>query len=282
MNDILIGAVVFLACSLGAFLLISRTESGFAVAQERTRETMQKQLTGLFMFADASKISVFYLLLLPVVPVVLMLLDVNLAIAAAAFVFLLMAPRVIFAILAKARAKAINQALPDGLSQIASSMRAGATFTVAIQGVVEEDKSALGEELSLLMRENRMGARMDDALDNLAERVQSEEMDLVVSAVIIAQDVGGNLAEILQSLAVTIRRKLEMEGKVAALTSQGVLQGYIVSALPFVLLGVLYFVEPEAIQPMFNSLLGWVVLSVLVVLQVVGITMIRKIVSIEI
>ena len=282
MSLLAIAGIIFLACSLGAYQLIGKTGSGLLVAQERTQETMQKQMSGLFLFADAGKLSMFYLLLLPAVPVALVLLGVNLAIAAVTFFVLLMAPKVIFAILAKRRATAINQALPDGLSQIASSMRAGATFAVAIQGVVEEDRSALGEELSLLMRENRMGARMDDALDNLAERVQSEEMDLVVSAVIIAQDVGGNLAEILQSLAVTVRRKLEMEGKVAALTSQGVLQGYVVSALPFVLLAVLRFVEPEAIQPMFNCLLGWCVLSVLVVMQVVGITMIRKIVSIEI
>ena len=244
-SGLAIAGVIFLACSLGGYLLIGKTGSGLVVAQERTQQTMQKQLTGLFMFADAGRLSIFYLLLLPVVPVLLVLLDVNLAIAATTFVVLLLAPRVIFAILAKRRATTINQALPDGLTQIASSMRAGATFTVAIQGVVEEDKGPLGEELSLLMREHRMGARMDDALDNLAERVQSEEMDLIVSAVTIAQDVGGNLAEILQSLAVTIRRKIEMEGKVAALTAQGVLQGYVVSALPFVLLGALRFAEPE-------------------------------------
>lgn len=123
---------------------------------------------------------------------------------------------------------------------------------------------------------------MDDALDNLAERVRSEEMDLVVSAVLIAQDVGGNLAEILQGLSVTIRRKLTMEGKVAALTSQGVMQGFVVSALPFALLFALCFIEPEATRPIFQCLLGWIVLSMMAVLQVSGAVMIRKIVTIEI
>lgn len=133
-----------------------------------------------------------------------------------------------------------------------------------------------------MLREHRIGARMEDALDNLAERVKSEEMDLVVSAVLIAQDVGGNLSEILQGLSTTIRRKLEMEGKIKALTSQGMLQGYVVSALPFVMLGVLCLVEPEATLPIFESLLGWIFLAVMVTLQVVGGLMIKKIVTIEI
>ncbi len=123
---------------------------------------------------------------------------------------------------------------------------------------------------------------MEDALDNLAERVQSEEMDLVVSAALIAHDVGGNLAEILHSLADTIRRKLEMEGKVQSLTAQGRLQGHVVTALPFMILGVLALIEPNATLPIFNTLLGWIFLSVIVVLLCIGGLMIRKIVDIDI
>ena len=123
---------------------------------------------------------------------------------------------------------------------------------------------------------------MEEALDNLAERVQTEEMDLFVSAALIAQEVGGNLSEILQRLSETIRRKLEMEGKIKALTAQGVLQGYVVTALPFMIMLALFFVEPEATQPLFSSLLGWLFLGVIVVLQVIGGITIRKIVRIDV
>ena len=153
---------------------------------------------------------------------------------------------------------------------------------MAMQSYVDEDTGPLGQEFSLLLREQRVGARLEDALDSLAERVQSEEMDLVVSAALIAHDIGGNLAEILLSLGETIRRKLEMEGKVASLTAQGRLQGFVVSALPFGILVPLTYFEPEATLPIFNSLLGWMFLTVIVVMVCIGGLIIRKIVNVDI
>ena len=282
MTPTLLAVVLFLAFTVGAWLLVGATGNGMVVFKRHTAEQMQKQLTGLFLFNDADKLSTLYLALLVCMPIALFIADVGFLLIAICVVALLVSPRVVLGVLKAKRAKAINHALPDALSQLASSMRAGATFTVALQSLVEEDGGPLGEELSLLLREHRIGARMDDALDNLAERVRSEEMDLVVSAVLIAQDVGGNLAEILQSLSTTIRRKLTMEGKVAALTSQGVMQGIVVSALPFTLLAALCVIEPEATRPIFQCLLGWIVLGVMLVMQITGGIMIRKIVTIEI
>ena len=148
--------------------------------------------------------------------------------------------------------------------------------------MVEEQPGPLGQEFGLLLREQRVGARLEEALDNLGERVQSEEMDLVISATLIAQEVGGNLAEILHRLSETIRRKLEMEGKIRALTAQGILQGRVVTALPFVILLALLAIEPEATRPIFTGLLGWCFLGLIVVLQVVGALMIGRIVRIDV
>lgn len=278
----MIAGMLFLAFAFGAHLLFGATATAAAKYWLNTLEQTQQQLTGLFLFNNARRLSMAYLMFLVLVPVSLFFMGVSTVLVVMMLVVLLCLPRLLFAILRKRRAVAINNALPDALSQLASAMRAGATFTVALQGLTEEDAGPLGEELSLMLREHRIGARMDDALDNLAERVQSEEMDLVVSAVLIAQDVGGNLAEILQGLATSIRRKLEMEGKIAALTSQGMLQGYVVSALPFGLLGVMCLVEPDATLPIFNSVLGWLTLSVMAVMQCCGALMIKKIVTIEV
>jgi len=274
--------VLFVAFAIGAGLLLNVTSTGVVLYQQRIAEQLQKQLTGLFMFNDAARLSVAYLITLVGAPLLLLFAGAGKLLVVLILVALLLVPRLLFSVLRKRRANAINSALPDALSQLASAMRAGTTFTVALQGLIEEDNGPLGEELSLMLREHRMGARMEDALDNLAERVRSEEMDLVVSAVLIAQDVGGNLAEILQGLSTTIRRKLDMEGKISALTSQGMLQGYVVSALPFGLLGALTLIEPEATRPIFNSVLGWVALGIMAILQLCGGFMIRKIVTIEI
>lgn len=281
-NILVLGGLFFIAFALGGRLLFGITTVGLNNYSQQTSERMQSQLTHLFLFNDVRKLSVGYFVVLISAPVLLLLAGNGLFLTGVVFCGLLLLPRVFFALLRMRRAAAICAALPDALSQLASAMRAGSTFTVALQGFVEENTGPLGEELSLMLREHRIGARMEDALDNLAERVKSEEMDLVVSAVLIAQDVGGNLSEILQGLSNTIRRKLEMEGKIKALTSQGMMQGYVVSAMPFFMLGVLCLVEPEATLPIFQSVLGWGFLAVMVTLQVVGGLMIKKIVTIEI
>lgn len=282
MSTQLVPVLLFIAFAVGAYLALGAGGAGLALYRKHTFERMQTQLTGLFLFNDAHKLSVAYLAALAGVPVLVYLAGFGPVMIGAIFLSLLVLPRLMFSQLRRRRAKAINLALPDALAQLASAMRAGSTFTVAMQGLVEEDSGPLGEELSLLLREHRIGARMEDALDNLAERVRSEEMDLVVSAVLIAQEVGGNLSEILQGLSITIRRKLDMEGKISALTSQGMMQGYVVSSLPFALLGALSFIEPEATLPIFNSLLGWIALSIMATLQITGAFMIKKIVTIEI
>ena len=275
-------AAVFLSVSLIAYATINSSSTAWTEYSSSFSLSTESNLQNLFLFADTQKLLFFYLSSFLVVPGVLYLLDANVVVIVISVVALYLAPRFMFSWLAERRKRKINEALPDGLALIAGAMRAGSTFSIAIQALVEEQDGPLGQEFSLLLREQRVVARMEEALDNLAERVQTEEMDLFVSAALIAQEVGGNLSEILQRLSETIRRKLEMEGKIKALTAQGVLQGYVVTALPFMIMLALFFVEPEATQPLFSSLLGWLFLGVIVVLQVIGGITIRKIVRIDV
>ena len=105
---------------------------------------------------------------------------------------------------------------------------------------------------------------------------------MFASAAMIANEVGGNLAEILFGLSETLRRKIEMEGKIDSLTAQGRLQGRVVSALPFLILLPLIYFEPEATYPIFTSLLGWCFLLVIITMDLIGSILIKKIVSIDI
>ena len=274
--------VLFIGLTLVGYMMLSASSEVFETQSENIALKTDNQLRKMFMFANTRKLIVLYVLALVLVPVILLVLNQSVLVVVIAVLIMLMAPKQIIKTLAKRRKLAINKALPDALAQIAGAMRAGATFTSAMQSMVEEQKGPLGQEFGLLLREQRLGARLEEALDNLGERVQSEEMDLVISASLIAQEVGGNLAEILQRLSDTVRRKMEMEGKIKALTSQGVLQGYVVTALPFFILIALLFVEPEATRPIFSGVLGWAFLFVIAVLQLVGGFIIRKIVSIDI
>lgn len=275
-------AVLFISFSLVIYFFMNSTTQAVDQYSEKLSQSAESNMRKLFLFADTRKLLFAFIAALILIPLALFAAGANVVLVAASIAILFMAPRVMFAQLAKRRRVSINQALPDALTQIAGAMRAGSTFAMAMQSYVDEYKGPLGQELSLLLREQRVGARLEDALDSLAERVQSEEMDLVVSAALIANDIGGNLAEIMQSLAETIRRKLEMEGKVGALTAQGRLQGTVVSALPFAILVPLIYYEPEATLPIFNTLLGWMFLAVIIIMVTIGGLVIRKIVDVDI
>ncbi len=274
--------VLFVSFTLLIYHGMNTTTDAVDQFSQKFSMTAESNMRKLFLFADTRKLSMFYIAAFIVVPPLLYFSGFGLVIASASLLILFLAPRWLFARLATRRRVRINQSLPDALAQISGAMRAGSTFSMAMQAYVDEDTGPLGQEFSLMLREQRVGARLEDALDSLAERVQSEEMDLVVSAALIANDIGGNLAEILQSLAETIRRKLEMEGKVASLTAQGRLQGFVVSALPFAILVPLTYFEPEATLPIFNSLLGWLFLAVIVIMVCIGGLIIRKIVNVDI
>lgn len=133
-----------------------------------------------------------------------------------------------------------------------------------------------------MVKEQKLGISQKDALENLGDRVGLEELDLVVAASLIARDVGGNLSETFDRLSVMLRRKIEMEGKIKALTSQGKMQGWVVGALPFGIMLALVYVEPQGIMPMFSTFLGWGFLAAIIALEVMGAIIIRKIVSIDV
>ena len=262
-------------CIYGTVRLVEQHSSTYTAS---TEFNMRK----LYVFTDTRKWLAMYAAALLLLPVFLHFIGAGIMVVALSILVLVIAPKWVYAWLAMKRRSRINESLPDALAQIAGAMRAGASFTHSIQSYVEENTGPLGQEFSVLLREQRLGARLEDALDSLAERVQSEEMDLVVSAAMIASDVGGNLAEILQGLSLSLRKKLEMEGKIKALTAQGKLQGWVVSALPVMILLALAKFEPEATLPIFNTLLGWVFLGVIIVMLIVGSVVISKIVSIDI
>jgi tight adherence protein B len=245
-------------------------------------ETTESSLQNLFVMVDTRKVVFINLAMIVALPVIAYYVLDSVIWAIVAVVLALAMPRIVFVLLEKRRRRNITEALPDTLAQIAGAMRAGSTFPMAIQTMVSETKGPIGQEFDLVLREQRVGVTMEEALDNMAERVMTEEMDLVVSAALIARDVGGNLAEILMSLSVTLRRKLDMEGKIAALTAQGKLQGWVVSLLPFAVIAALLVFEPDAMWPIFTSLLGWAFLAVIIILEICGGFLIKKIVTIDI
>lgn len=274
--------LVFISIALVSSVLIYSGHAGLLALGHRFVESADRRLSRLFLFANSRYLLVAYGACLLIAPIALMALSMALPYIVIATLLIIVSPKIVLSQLEKRRRQQIDEDLPDVLAQMAGGMRAGATLNAAMIAMVEENDGPLGQEFSLTLREQRLGMRFEEAMENLGERVQSESMDLVVSASLIARDVGGNLSEIYQRLSDTLRRKHEMERRIKALTAQGVLQGWVVSLLPFGIMGALVFIEPDAISMLWGSLLGWVVLAVVFILVVLGGLMVRKIVTIDV
>ena len=140
----------------------------------------------------------------------------------------------------------------------------------------------LGDELRLVLAQLRLGATLDIAFQGLRDRAQLTDLRLLATVLQANRDLGGNLAESLHRLAELLRGRLVMEARIQSLTAQGRLQGLVVGALPLVLLAVLYAMEGDTMRVLHTTIQGWVTLGVVVVLELTGFLLIRRIVRIDV
>jgi tight adherence protein B len=282
MNIYFILTLLFVSVSAVIWVLLGFSVRGYERYQSAFTENTENKLESLFLFVDTKKMFLLNITSLLVLPVFVYFISSSLFYVVLTMLALLVLPKLLLMRMEAKRKEKLIKALPDALTQIASGMRAGQTFLSAVETMVNETTGPISQEFSLVLREQRLGMTLGEAMDNLGERIQTEEMDLVVTATQIANEVGGNLSEIFHRLSESLRRKMEMEGKIKALTSQGILQGWVVGLLPIFIIGALYLVDRENIAPIFTNLLGWIFLAVIIVFEIIGGLMIRKIVNIDI
>ena len=275
-------AVIAVAAFGGTILLLQTALAGYHAYRRHFTDNARRRLEEAFLFVDPNRLFVLSLLGTLVVPPLLWFLTASPVLPVLAGVLALVLPRIAFTMISRRRRLKIVLQLPDVLLMLASSLRAGTSLQIAMDIAIRETPAPLSQELGVVVREQRLGMALEDALESLATRLKLEEVDLVVAAMTIARDVGGNLAETLDQLSHTLRAKATMEGKIRSLTSQGKLQGLIVGMLPLFLMLVLSRMQHDAMQPLFHSLLGYAVLGVIGVLEIIGFLMIRKIVAIDV
>lgn len=172
--------------------------------------------------------------------------------------------------------------LVDALGSISNSLKAGFSLPQSFQMLQDEMPNPISQEFRMVNVEMRLGVSMEEALDNLVRRIGSEDIDLFTTAIAISREVGGNLTEVFDNIAETIRERHKMEGKIRALTAQGKAQAFIICSLPVLMLLVLNYTNPDLVQPMFQQPLGWAILAVIFLLEFFGILIIRKIVNIDV
>lgn len=192
------------------------------------------------------------------------------------------APQWLFKHFTHKRHQRINQQLPGAIESIAQSMKAGISFTQAFENTTNLERGPLAQEFALVLRQMRMGGTWQSALQTLERRIDSEAIHYLVASVLISREVGGNLADILLSLAQTMRRIHDVENKIEALTSQGRMQGIVMTCLPIFLGFCLTFLEPEAMSQLWTTPLGWSVTAIAFVMLATGYFFIQRIIGVKI
>lgn len=252
----------------------------------RYRETFTQQtsvrLRELFLFIEPSRLYALNFTMVLMGAAVAWLITGSLFMVIPAALVLFLMPGFMLNRLRQSRLDKFEMQLPDALMMLASGLRSGASLSTATQQLVNESEAPMAQEFELLLREQRLGVALDEALENLQERVPLQSLSLVVAAMRIANDTGGGLAEALDRAAQTLRSKIAMEGKIKALTAQGKMQAWVVGLLPISLIYVLSKMEPEAMAQLWTTPIGYGTLAAIAILEFFGIVMIRKIVAVDV
>ncbi len=179
------------------------------------------------------------------------------------------------------RKKTLMLQLPDALDLICSSLRAGYGFVQAVGNVADQMRAPMRDEARRLVDEVRLGLSLDVALQRMIERTGTHDFELMCSAVQIQTRTGGNLTEVLGNLSEVIRDRIRLAGEIAALTAEGRLSAMILLALPFVFAGLLSYLSPGYLTPLFTEPLGHIILGAGAVLMAMGVVVIHKLLSID-
>jgi tight adherence protein B len=193
-----------------------------------------------------------------------------------------LAPTMALRMALKRRAEKLREQLPDVLTIMASSLRAGHSFLQALDTVAREIAQPAATEFQRVVAEIRLGRGAEDALEALAERVGSADFRWAVLAVNIQREVGGNLAEILDNVSDTLRERAMMRRQVRVLTSEGRLSAWVLTLLPIGIAMYLFAMSPEYIGLLFSTTIGYVMVGGAGILLLAGVLWMRKIVNIDV
>ena len=177
------------------------------------------------------------------------------------------------------RVRAIEDSLPDLLITVAASLKAGHSFRQGIQNVVEEGQGPAAKEFKRVLTETRLGRPMDEALDEMADRVGSKNLQFVITAVTIQRQVGGSLAGLFDMVAEAVRNRQQFARKIRSLTAMGRMSAYVLCGLPFFMAGILTVINPNYMGPLYHSSAGHKLIMLALVMMLIGSLLLKKIVS---
>lgn len=210
------------------------------------------------------------------------LLTLKMSLALVFYILGILAPPLILTQSRHKRLKKFDRQLGESLSIMSNALRAGFSFMQAMEMISREMPNPLAKEFARSYREMNLGTPLEDSLKNMVKRIDSSDLDLLITAVLIQRQVGGNLAEILDNISGTIRERIRIQGEIRTLTSQGRITGIIIGLIPIFLILFLLVINPSYMKPLFQSPIGWAMIMAGLFSEVVGMMVIKKIITIEI
>jgi len=278
----LVIACVFLMVTCLWFLLLKKVSAAMDNYKKTFTATATNNMSDMFMSFDANQLFMVNMVAIVILPLLTWLITRDIPATLGMLAVIILLPSIFYSSMRKQRLKRFEAQLPDGLVMISGAMRAGASLNIALESLVKEQPAPLSQEFELFLKEQRLGVEFEDSLKKMEKRIPLPDFSMLVTALLINREVGGNLAETMETLGTTLRRKGMMEGKIESLTAQGKLQGIVMTGLP-VLLGVLLnFMEPEAMSKLWTTTIGWIVLIIIIFMEMLGYFMISKITSIDV
>lgn len=191
-------------------------------------------------------------------------------------------PRVILRVLRIRRLERFNAQLVNALTSMSNALKAGFSIQQAFEAIVKERQNPISQEFGMFLQQLRVCMTFEDGLADMDRRVGSEDLTLMIQSVEIARQTGGNLTEVFDRIANTIRERRRIEGKIKSLTAQGKIQGNVVGAMPFVLGFAIFLLDPGMMTAFLKSYIGMIIIGMVLVMVSLGMVVIRKIVNIDV
>jgi tight adherence protein B len=272
----------FLSVAYVAYEGVPRLMGTYSRMQQRRMEDTTKDVDKFLMVREGKKMQVVFTISPILFAALGFLLSRSIIGVGAGIAVGFVVPQLLIKNMAIMRKNKFGNQLVDGLMVLSSALKSGMSLNQAVEILVEEMPVPLSEEFALVLRENHMGVPLEECLVNLKKRMPIDDLGLVISAIGVARETGGDLTEIFSQLVFTIREKSKLERKVRTLTVQGRLQGVIMGFLPIAFAIFINYVNPENFQVLLNTKIGQMLLVYAVVSEVIGLILIRKLSRVEV
>jgi len=273
---LIFGSVFFLS-----LVVYDIMRSGMLQYQEKYLNPKIEDLSDMFLFIDPKQMMLLNLSIM-VFGFIIGILFFGYVVTGILTILGFFTPTLIVKYYSRKRVRMFNEQLVDALQNMSNALKAGLSLQQAMATIAQDFSPPISQEFGLALKEIKLGVSVEDALKNMSERVKCEDLDLFITSTNIAKTMGGNLSEMFENIAGTIRQRFKIEGRIKALTAQGKLQGFIIGIMPIIIWFVMDWMRPDLMEPMLRHWFGYALIGAILVMEIIGALIIKRIVDIDV